>query len=139
LIDDRKIGGVLIENQISGNRITGSVLGIGLNINQTAFALSTATSLALATGADYDLNTVLAEVLFSIEGRWLQLKERRLENLNNDYHQKLFRINERHRYQTEAGELFGSITGVDNRGRLMVLTDFGPKTFNNKEIQYLLS
>jgi len=34
---DRKIGGVLLENQIARGRIKSSVIGIGININQTVF------------------------------------------------------------------------------------------------------
>ena len=32
-----KIGGVLIENTVRGNKISESVIGIGLNVNQTVF------------------------------------------------------------------------------------------------------
>ena len=34
---DRKLGGILIENSILSGRITNSVIGIGLNINQEKF------------------------------------------------------------------------------------------------------
>lgn len=31
---DNKLGGILIENTINGNRISSSVVGIGINVNQ---------------------------------------------------------------------------------------------------------
>ncbi|HZX59878.1 MAG TPA: biotin--[acetyl-CoA-carboxylase] ligase, partial [Mucilaginibacter sp.] len=35
--EDRKMGGILIENTLQSNQIKNSVIGIGLNINQEAF------------------------------------------------------------------------------------------------------
>ncbi len=47
----KKIGGVLIENMVKGSRIKGSIIGIGINVNQVAFdGLPQASSLALVTG-----------------------------------------------------------------------------------------
>ena len=36
----RKIGGILIENSMQGSYLSSSVVGIGLNVNQTQFDLS---------------------------------------------------------------------------------------------------
>ncbi|MGC1633385.1 MAG: biotin--[acetyl-CoA-carboxylase] ligase [Gelidibacter sp.] len=48
LSDNKKIAGILIENVIKLNVISGSVIGIGLNVNQTDFAdLQSASSLLL--------------------------------------------------------------------------------------------
>ncbi|RZK35560.1 MAG: biotin--[acetyl-CoA-carboxylase] ligase, partial [Hymenobacter sp.] len=52
---DQKLGGILIENTLSGLKIQYSIVGIGLNVNQQAFAVPTATSLSLLTGRPYDL------------------------------------------------------------------------------------
>ncbi len=56
-INDRKAGGILIENVIKGNLWQWSVIGIGLNINQQAFERNkfSATSLKQITGKNYDV------------------------------------------------------------------------------------
>ena len=58
---DRKICGMLIENDLSGRELYCSVLGIGININQREF-LSDApnpVSLTQITGLEYDREEIL--------------------------------------------------------------------------------
>ncbi len=54
-VDDRKICGLLIENTFAGASVTGSVVGIGLNLNQKDFdpLLPNPTSLSLLNGRSY--------------------------------------------------------------------------------------
>ena len=63
LFGNQKICGVLIENQIQGQLIKGSIIGIGLNINQEEFEDTSATSLKLITGKDYIISIILNELL----------------------------------------------------------------------------
>ena len=53
---DKKICGILIENILHGSDIVSSIVGIGLNLNQTKFPadLPNPISVALMTGASYD-------------------------------------------------------------------------------------
>ncbi len=54
---DRKAGGILIENLIRGAEWTWSVIGIGININQTAFSpdAPNPVSLKQITGRDWEI------------------------------------------------------------------------------------
>ena len=54
-VEDRKICGILIENTLSGDFISRSIMGIGLNLGQKEFdpALPNPTSLSLETGRSY--------------------------------------------------------------------------------------
>ncbi|HHN48489.1 MAG TPA: biotin--[acetyl-CoA-carboxylase] ligase, partial [Bacteroidales bacterium] len=56
--DDQKIAGILISNTIEGQEITWSVIGIGVNINQTKFEspAPNPVSLKLLSGANYVLD-----------------------------------------------------------------------------------
>lgn len=60
---NQKLGGILIENTLSGTKIQHSIVGIGLNVNQRQFAVPTATSLAQVTGRDYTLPPLVARLL----------------------------------------------------------------------------
>lgn len=57
--DDEKICGILIENSLKGSEIDWSIIGIGLNVNQTTFPedLPNPTSMKLCTGNSNPYNT----------------------------------------------------------------------------------
>ena len=57
IINDKKAGGLLIENIIRGNEWSYSIVGLGLNILQTEFPqeLPNATSLKIASGKDFNI------------------------------------------------------------------------------------
>ena len=60
LSDNKKICGILIENYIKGDVIIASIIGIGLNVNQTGFQnISGASSLYNLTKKKFDTELVL--------------------------------------------------------------------------------
>lgn len=64
-VRDRKICGTLIENTIRNKWLITSIIGIGLNVNQTEFdaSLPNPTSMALETKKAYDVDVCLDELL----------------------------------------------------------------------------
>ncbi len=73
---DRKAGGILIENIVRGTHWTWTVIGIGLNINQTQFSneAGNPVSLKQITGKDWDIKAMqkkLAESLSASLNLWL--------------------------------------------------------------------
>ena len=69
---DKKICGVLIENSLQGNILADSVIGIGVNVNQSDFdGLPHAASLHTLTGRNFYLDRVLHRILSCIEGYYL--------------------------------------------------------------------
>lgn len=60
-VGDKKICGILIENVLAGSFVDSSIVGIGLNINQTDFPadLPNPVSLALLTGEKYSVHDEL--------------------------------------------------------------------------------
>ena len=65
-VDAKKICGILIENSLRGSHITWSIIGIGININQTVFpsSLPNPTSILLETlSPELDLNQQLSTFL----------------------------------------------------------------------------
>lgn len=63
LVEGKKILGILIETRTWGDDFKWIVIGIGININQIAFAIETATSLKLLKGRTYDLANELATIM----------------------------------------------------------------------------
>ena len=56
IVNDKKAGGVLIENVLRGSRWSHAIIGFGLNIHQTHFPadIPHATSLRIASGHDFN-------------------------------------------------------------------------------------
>ncbi|MBC8156211.1 MAG: biotin--[acetyl-CoA-carboxylase] ligase [Bacteroidetes bacterium] len=144
-IDNQKLGGLLIENTVQGYTLAWSVIGIGLNVNQTTFAHPAATSLQarfpLPTG--YDLRELLTTILESIERRYLQLRTGGRASGNRDtirasYLQRLFRYQEEHFFRAEGTLFKGIIIGVDDTGRLAIQAKAGVRYFGFKEVEFMV-
>ncbi len=56
-VGDKKICGILIEHRIKGNLLKSSIIGIGINVNQTIFdpLVPNPTSVALLTGKRFEI------------------------------------------------------------------------------------
>ncbi|WP_345072384.1 biotin--[acetyl-CoA-carboxylase] ligase [Hymenobacter fastidiosus] len=133
----QKLGGILIENTLSGPKIQYSIVGIGLNVNQQEFAVPTATSVARLTGHIYALPAQATRLLECLERRYLQLRAGRLAQLRYDYLQVLYRYQERHEYEVAGQKVWGQIVGVDETGRLAVEIEGQLHTFGLQEIRYI--
>ncbi len=140
---DRKLGGVLIENTLSGNRITYSIVGIGLNINQLDFVEnSRAISLRLATQkGEFDLESLIDELCQSIEKYYLQLKsgmppKGHFLEQKEAYLDILYRYQEKHFFYKNETRFLGKIVDVAPTGHLIMEVDEKIKYFDFKEISF---
>lgn len=63
LIGDKKIAGILIENSINGNLLENSIIGIGINVNQTENLKDyKATSLLMEDAMTRDINLLVRDL-----------------------------------------------------------------------------
>ena len=137
--DNKKICGILIENIVKEKIVVSSIIGIGLNVNQTHFNnLPNASSLKIVTGADYNKEDVMKSILDNLKSNFLNFSESSVKHLKDEYESKLFRIHELASFKNKAGVLFqGTITGITNSGNLTILLDNGSwKEFDLKEITF---
>ncbi|RYY32891.1 MAG: biotin--[acetyl-CoA-carboxylase] ligase [Sphingobacteriaceae bacterium] len=137
--DDYKLGGILIENILQGEKIKHSIIGIGINVNQDEFPVHVPnpTSVKQILQSDYDLRALLSEICGSIEAYYLKLKAGKVNEIRADYLQILYQLNEWHNFKSK-GEVFeGRVIGVTPEGLLIVDTKQGSKTFGLKEIEFL--
>jgi BirA family transcriptional regulator, biotin operon repressor / biotin---[acetyl-CoA-carboxylase] ligase len=137
LIKQFKICGILIENQLVGDKLTNAVIGIGLNVNQLEFNVPNATSLSLVLDKILELQEVLEGLLSHLESRYLQLRQGKLKVLKEDYIKNLYRFNEHHTFQAGQDQFDGRILGVDEQGRLRVLIHDQERDFGMKEISFV--
>ena len=133
----KKICGILVENSLSGGCVAASVIGIGININQTDFPqLANATSLSLATGCEYVLEDCLKAFMTVFEA-WLP----RLKDLPESYTSRLFQKGVQARYidyLRDGLEFPGTILGVSPDGRLVIRDGTTERLYRFKEVGYIL-
>lgn len=136
---NKKLGGILIENTLTGTFIKSSVIGIGLNVNQSEFSESIsqrATSIIQILQKDVPLMDIMEKIAIFMEKYYLILRAGKYSILQNDYLARLYNFNIAALYKKD-GEIFeGIITGVEDGGRLTVETNEGLKSFNFKEIEF---
>jgi BirA family biotin operon repressor/biotin-[acetyl-CoA-carboxylase] ligase len=137
LSEDKKICGILIENVIKQQSLGNTIIGVGLNVNQTEFInLPKASSLKLITGNVYDLEEVLYEVIKSLKYYFGILKRADYEGIKTAYEAYLFRKNKPSTFKDNKGLVFsGYIKSVTLSGNLQVLLeDEIIKEFDLKEV-----
>jgi BirA family biotin operon repressor/biotin-[acetyl-CoA-carboxylase] ligase len=137
LVHEKKISGILIENQLQRSAITNTIAGIGFNVNQTQFSSPHATSLAAITGKTFNLDSELSLLLEVIESRYLQLRGGQYDLLMNAYLASLFRRQQKHTFSSNGHLFEGVIEDLDESGRLRIQTNEGVRSFGIKEIQYV--
>jgi len=134
---DQKLGGILIENTLNGPKIQYSIIGIGLNINQQAFAVPTATSFAQLTGRAYAREALAARLLECLERRYLQLRAGQVGQLRQAYLQALYRFQEVHPFVVDGRQVSGQIVGVESDGKLAVVVGNELRRFGLQEIRHV--
>ena len=119
-VGKKKIAGILIENSVSGNKISSAVIGIGLNVNQTKFSaeIPNPVSLKMISGKELDLEKCFQELSVTLEARYMQLKAGKENVINEQYHKALFGLNEQREFIIENKKRIAEIVGVDELGRL---------------------
>lgn len=124
-VNEGKICGILIEHKLQGSRISHSVLGVGINVNQTRWLGSAPnpTSLKLQTGLEYVPQEVMEQVCAKITAYYRQLRtcpELARQQIHQEFMSRLYRRKGFYPYVDAAtGEAFqASIAGIEPDGRL---------------------
>ncbi|WP_040248627.1 biotin--[acetyl-CoA-carboxylase] ligase [Psychroserpens mesophilus] len=140
LSEQKKICGILIENVIKQNKLQSSIIGVGLNVNQTHFNdLPNATSMRSVSGEKFDREYVLQEILKQLTYYFSLVNSKSYHILKNAYETNLFRKDKPSTFKDTNGNLFsGYIKGVSSSGHLKVLVEDGIiKLFELKDVQLL--
>lgn len=122
-VGDRKICGILIEHVLTAGRIERTVIGAGININQTAFYSDAPNPVSLTqlTGLTYPLDSMLREVTADIISL-VEAEDRAGGDLTaTDYMSRLWRRNGFHPYRDAAGDFTARIADVAPDGTLTLL------------------
>ena len=142
-VDDRKLVGILIEHLYTGATLSRTIVGIGINVNQREFSpdLPNPVSMALLTGREFDLAEVLSRFEGALQRRYAQLRSGEGDRLQADYHARLYRRDEWHRFALPDGSrVEGAIRGVKPMGDLIIEHRNGEvKSFLFKEVEFIIA
>ncbi len=121
MTEDKKISGILIENNIRGKKIKHSVIGIGININQSKFKnLPNATSIFIETGKLNSVETIACELQKILEKNFNLLKINENELIKN-YNSLLYKKNETSNFSANDMSKFqGNIIKVGIDGKITI-------------------
>lgn len=137
----KKIGGILIENSLTNDRINQTIIGIGINVNQTDFPaeLPMAVSVRQLTGEDHKVHDLLLDIVESIKFQFEKMTGSGPKELIEAYNRNLYRRNAARMFSDAHGRKFmGIIRGVNSGGLLEVeKEDEKVETYYFKEISYL--
>jgi BirA family transcriptional regulator, biotin operon repressor / biotin---[acetyl-CoA-carboxylase] ligase len=136
-INDRKTGGILIENVIAGEKWKYAIVGIGININQISFDenLPNPTSLKQATGKDFDVISLAKELCACIDKRYKYLVLGSHEEMIAEYNNHLYKRNEKVMLK-KADEVFETtIKQVSVDGKLITV-DEEERSFDFGEVSW---
>ena len=138
-VHDKKIGGVLIENVVRKNKIKASVVGIGLNVNQTNFiSFPHASSLTLICGHEFNLSSLLMQLTAHIQQLYRQFCQEGIHVFQQAYLQHLYGRYEKKTFQDKEGYFQGIIQGIDEVGRLVVAKENkGLAYYSCQEIKFV--
>jgi len=135
-----KICGILIENILQGQQIRASIIGIGLNVNQSDFPnLFNVSSLKLLLGKSFNLEYLLNKLLESLGHFFKLLELGKTGELKESYLRVLFMKGETGNFQEPNGHRFmATIQGISENGRLQMLLKNGlVQEFDTKEIKLI--
>jgi len=117
-----KVAGLLLEHGVTGGKLSHTIAGIGLNLNQREFPAfpTPASSLFLETGRKIVPRDMAEHLVHRIMDRYQKLKDGEGQALEEEYLHRLYRLGEQSVFEA-GGEVFdGIIKGVSPFGELLV-------------------
>ncbi len=138
-VNDKKIAGILIENTIQGSVINKTIIGIGINVNQTKFTsyAPNPTSLKLITKKSYNRKNLIFRIIQKIFECYFSAD---YETIKMQYFNKLYRGEGYYPYSGEGETFRAKITEVLNDGRLVLLNEEGEsKIYGFKEVEFIIN
>lgn len=137
-VGDKKICGILIENQLQGSKVASAIIGIGLNVNEEDFPEDlSATSITLEKGIVPDVMDVFEQVYAYLDFYMDHLMNSNFDLLLRRYYKTMYRKDEWHNYKDAEGTFKAKIIGIDEIGRLKLQLETNQvRVYQMQEVKY---
>ena len=141
-VGDKKLVGILIEHSLSPATLRRTIVGVGINVNQTDFdpSLPNPVSMAQLLGKELDSEEVLKCFLKHLQLNYESLREGAKAELHDRYNSLLYRKDEFHTYALPSGEKFSAkIVGTAPSGALCLEDKEGKREdYLFKEVEFVI-
>jgi BirA family biotin operon repressor/biotin-[acetyl-CoA-carboxylase] ligase len=140
-ITNKKVAGILINHTIIGKQLKHSIIGIGLNVNQTHFVSDAPNPASIIhfTKKEWDLEKTLHRLLGSIHESYHLLRNNDFEFLTKQYYDAMLGYQEWRDYLYQNQQIKAKITGVSSFGTLLLTDDHGHDLeCGFKEIEFIV-
>jgi len=122
----KKLGGILTEVQADPEAIRSAIVGIGLNVSQTAADFppplgDIATSLQIETGQEYRRADLLVTILAALQERYRDP----FETVRQAWSERCFSLGQTISVRTPSGQQVGQAAGLDDNGALLLRCEGG--------------
>ena len=131
---DGKIGGILIEVTLQGNKVKDCIIGIGLNINQRVFRSDAPNPVSMwqICEQETDCEQLLQEILQAFQ-------EYMGKSNKDEYQSMLYRRKGFHTYADKDGAFMAEIIDVEDDGHLLLRDDNGQlRRYAFKEVTFVI-
>ena len=122
LIKDKKVCGILIENELKGNKVAWAIIGIGINVNNRMEDFSeiadTATSLCDELGRELSRVGIVRQLLVEMEKLYLSLEDG--DDIYKEWRRRLITLGKRVRVISGEDVIYGVAEDVDRDGSLLL-------------------
>lgn len=137
---DRKAGGILIENSLSGSGSwEWAIVGIGININQTTFpaGLPNPVSLKQITGKNFDPIELAHELCQQLDSAYRQLETAGFPAIYEQYCARLYKAGQSTRFKKETRVFEALVKNVTPEGKLL-LQHGTEEAYNFGELEWVI-
>lgn len=138
---NKKIAGILIENELFGSTIRDCIVGVGININQQIFLSDAPNPVSLYNilGVNTNVEEVLDAIIKQFVANVSMIENGQTALLHKEYMDSLFRRKGFYPYRDFSSEFMATIKDVREDGRL-ILTDSDDKEriYEFKEVAIVL-
>ena len=141
-VGDKKLVGILIEHSLTPTTLRRTIVGIGINVNQTEFdpSLPNPVSMGQLLGRRLDSEEVLSRFMAHLQRNYESLRHGEGEALDTRYNSLLYRLNTPHTFALPDKSRFtATIRGTRPSGALRLEDRDGvEKEYLFKEVEFLI-
>lgn len=141
LVNGKKIAGILIQNNLRGDKLQYVIVGIGINVNEVMKTYSfPATSMRSVTGRSFNLNSLKEELIGEIWKTYIKgLQFPEIQVFKSSYEKLLWKMDQKVSIIEGGEKKTCRIEGINKMGELKVKIGKDSRLIRNKDVTFILN